>query len=41
MDYKGSEGMPQNIITIRDIDVNSYKTMLLNTIGGIPPAKAE
>jgi inosine-uridine nucleoside N-ribohydrolase len=41
VDYKGYEGMPPNIITVRDIDVSSYKTMLLSTIGGIPPAKVE
>jgi inosine-uridine nucleoside N-ribohydrolase len=39
VDYKGSTGMPHNIIILRDIDVDSYKTLLLSTIGGIPPAK--
>jgi len=41
VDYKGSEGMPHNIIIVRDIDVDSYKTMLVSAIGGIPPAKVE
>jgi Inosine-uridine nucleoside N-ribohydrolase len=41
VDYKGSEGMPHNIITVRDTDVDSYKTLLLSGIGGIPPAKVE
>ena len=41
VDYKDSEGMPHNIITVRDIDVNSYKTMLLSGIGHIPLAKVE
>ena len=41
VDYGGSEGMPHNIVIVRDIDVDSYKTMLLSGIGGIPPAKVE
>jgi len=41
VDYKGSEGMPHNIVIVRDIDVDSYKTMLLSAIGSIPPAKVE
>jgi hypothetical protein len=38
VDYKG---MPHNIVIVRDIDVDSYKTTLLSAIGGIPPAKVE
>jgi Inosine-uridine nucleoside N-ribohydrolase len=38
VDYRDSEGMPHNIMTVIDIDVDSYKTMLLSCIGGIPPA---
>jgi hypothetical protein len=41
VDYNGSEGIPPNIIIVRDIDVDSYKTMLLSVIGDIPPAKDE
>jgi inosine-uridine nucleoside N-ribohydrolase len=41
VDYNGSEGIPPNIKIVRHINVDSYKTMLLSVIGGIPPAKVE
>jgi inosine-uridine nucleoside N-ribohydrolase len=41
VDYKGSTSMSHNTITVRSIDVDSYKTMLLRGIGGIPAAKVE
>lgn len=41
VDYKGSESMSHNVIIVRSINVDSYKTMLLSGIGGIPPAKVK
>jgi inosine-uridine nucleoside N-ribohydrolase len=41
VDYNGSEGIPPDIKIVKHIDADSYKTMLLSVIGGIPLAKVE